>query len=464
MSQATTAASGDTVIGMLKRHRGLKDHEVYQWMDKVRRLNPHISDLNRLYPQEKVLIPDQLNEMVPDTRIWQNAFERIPPALTHNGHGSHQMYICLMGESIDDVARTMFADTPHFHLPHSTKRAVLIHNNPFLRNYLSTNQIPPRTLLDITPVRFTDADRHFWDSQHPYVATAWDQLHEESQWVVQESGAEESMALAEMVQRLQRMGAGVGMQDTVKYAGYGIGGVSGYAASGELALANTQILARELYAEAVAQLGEKAVSSKTAANLARMQHFLTTHPKYQQLMQALKELPEHLLPQGRRVPNLRSGSVNAAARHFRKSFALPYDKWNSTRYLSTIGRQLNGKVSFFKGLGRHATWYVPAIIGVYNVSQGPAEQQMASLFSEGFGIVGGAIGTWVGAELIGVGIVSALCLGPLGAFVVIFLIGAGLGITFAEGSKWFGGTVYSASEKLGNKIFYSAEDLVGALK
>jgi hypothetical protein len=40
------------------------------------------------------------------------------------------------------------------------------------------------------------------------------------------------------------------------------------------------------------------------------------------------------------------------------------------------------------------------------------------LFAEGFGVVGGAIGTWVGGELIGTGIASALCLGPMGAFVL----------------------------------------------
>ncbi len=161
MAQAVTVSSGDTVAQLLKRKRGLKDHDVLLWLPKVRRINPHISNLNLIHPREKVLLPDHIDETVSESTTWQSAFEQIPPSLSHNGNGGQLMHLCNGAESIDDVARSMFADTPYFHLPHSAKRALLIHNNPFLLNHLNTDLIPPRTLVDITPKRFSDMDHHF---------------------------------------------------------------------------------------------------------------------------------------------------------------------------------------------------------------------------------------------------------------------------------------------------------------
>lgn len=134
MAQAVTVISGDTITSLLKKHRGIKDHEVYSWLNMTHQLNPHISDLNNIFPNERVLLPDHPGDRAPDATIWQNAFERIPPALTHQCQGNHSMYLSAAGETIDEVARMMFADTSYFHLPHSTKRALLIHNNPFYGN------------------------------------------------------------------------------------------------------------------------------------------------------------------------------------------------------------------------------------------------------------------------------------------------------------------------------------------
>ena len=110
------------------------------------------------------------------------------------------------------------------------------------------------------------------------------------------------------------------MEDTVQFAGYGIAGVSGYAASGQMAIGNTQALARELYEEAIAKFGRQVVQSKNKTNLVKMQHFLTNHPKYRQLMQSLKELPEHLLPKGPRVPNPLSASPQCHRASFSEVF------------------------------------------------------------------------------------------------------------------------------------------------
>ena len=467
MAQAVTVQSGDTVSHLLKRHRRLQDSEISLWLPKVRRINPHISNLNLIHPRDKVLLPDRLDEMVPDSRIWQNAFSSIPPVLTHKAQDGQLMHLCIGGESIDDVARLMFADTPHFHILPSTKRAVLIHNNPFLRDHLAGNRIPHGMLVDITPKRFSDMDHHFWNSQRSYISVAWNELHEKSKHVVHDTGPEGGLALADLVRRLKEVGAGVGMDDTVRFAGYGVAGVSGYSASGQMALGNTQALARELYEEAVAKFGKQAVLSKSKTSIVKMQRFLTGHPKYPQLMQSLKELPEHLLPKGRRIPNPRSASSNAAARHFRKAFSLPYDKWSSSRYFSTIGRQLNGKVSLLKGLGRHATWYIPAAIGIYNTLQAPPEMQLLAAFGEGFGIIGGYAGTVLGGSFLATGVLGisaffGLCLGPFGIFITVFICAAAGGLALSEGGKWIGQRIYDVGSKLTNQIYYSADELAGA--
>ena len=232
MAQAVIVKTGDTVTKLLKQKRGLQNHEIISWLPKVRRINPHISNLDMIHPQEKVLLPERLEELVSDPTIWRNAFAHIPPALSQNDHAGQSMYLCIGAESIDDVAKTMFADTPYFHIRHSAKRALLIHNNPFLLQHLSTNLIPPGTMVDITPKHFSHMDHHFWDSQRPHITVAWDQLHETSRQVVRDTGTEGGLDLADLIQRLEEMGGGVGMEGTVKLAGYGVAGVSGSAASG----------------------------------------------------------------------------------------------------------------------------------------------------------------------------------------------------------------------------------------
>ncbi|MEJ2662262.1 MAG: hypothetical protein P8Z73_16270 [Desulfobacteraceae bacterium] len=47
----------------------------------------------------------------------------------------------------------------------STKRAVLIHNNPELEQYLGTGRVPARMLVDITPLRLTHFDKAYWQGE-----------------------------------------------------------------------------------------------------------------------------------------------------------------------------------------------------------------------------------------------------------------------------------------------------------
>ncbi|MBI5897590.1 MAG: LysM peptidoglycan-binding domain-containing protein, partial [Desulfobacterales bacterium] len=87
MAQAITVAPGDT-IGKILTRRGIKAHETHTWLGKVRSANPHIGDPNRIWPGDKILLPDSLIEVVPEYQVWQNALSGVPQALKrpHNGN------------------------------------------------------------------------------------------------------------------------------------------------------------------------------------------------------------------------------------------------------------------------------------------------------------------------------------------------------------------------------------------
>ncbi len=158
---------------------------------------------------------------------------------------------------------------------------------------------------------------------------------------------------------------------------------------------------------------------------------------------------------------------NAMARNFRRQISLPLKKWgNPSKYVNTISRQLNGRMSYFKTMGTRATWVIPVVLGGYSVYKAPPELRMQTLFEEGFGIIGGALGTWAGSA-IGTGAVALLafcgiCIGPLGIFLTIFVFATAGGIGLSSIGKWVGGKTYDLGNILDNKTFYSSEELIGA--
>jgi hypothetical protein len=147
-------------------------------------------------------------------------------------------------------------------------------------------------------------------------------------------------------------------------------------------------------------------------------------------MQHLNKLPKHLLSMGG-IAAVSTRINSAVARHFRKHVSLPLKKWNNpTKYVGSVAKQLNGRLSVLKGIGKGATWYVPATLGLISTVTAPEGMKMRTLFKEGFGVVGGALGTLAGAAFV----LSTLCLGPVGMFVAVFICASAGGII---GSKVF---------------------------
>ena len=202
----------------------------------------------------------------------------------------------------------------------------------------------------------------------------------------------------------------------------------------------------------------------TKANLAQMADFIKAHPGYPELMRQLEKIPDFLLPMSKSklVPPAGAGKdATLLARHFGKQYFQAFRHWNSGRYMGTIAKQLNGRINMFRALGRHATWYVPAVIGLYNAYEAPQEVRLHTLFEEGFGIVGGMAGAWLGGELIGAGIASVLCLGPLGAFLLVFILATGAGLYFSEKFRRLGAGIYDYGSVLNTGIiFHSPEQFL----
>jgi hypothetical protein len=240
---------------------------------------------------------------------------------------------------------------------------------------------------------------------------------------------------------------------------------SGLATAGAANLAKINGLARQMFDDAARQLGRKAATSLKKANLAQLAKFIKSHPNYPVLMRQIQEVPRLVLPMSKSklLPPV-AGNVDsrALARYFNKQYFQAFRRWPSGRYMKSIARQLNGRINLFRAAGRHATWYVPAVIGLYNVYDAPSEMRVRTLFEEGFGILGGYAGTLIGAQVIGLGIVTVLCLGPLGAFLTVFFCATAGGIIGSGLLKWGGGKVYDESTKLGDQIYHSVDELLGA--
>jgi hypothetical protein len=466
MAEVITVQPTNTISSILSTNRGLQPHQIHEWLTRMRPLNPHIGNLDRIYPGERVLIPSSLNEAVSQDMVWQNVFSHIPPGMAHplNGH----MDLFFTGADInhlDTIAVNAFAHSPCGTFPLSAKRAVLFHNNPALRLYPCAGTLPGGMFLDITPRKLSTADIQSWSMDHNFFAGGLQDLQSVAREMYQEVGPRDAYFLARMVQSLKEAGASVGGDDIVRGISYGIGGLSGLAASGGMSLGTIDALVRQIYADAVKTLGADMVVSKRKNQLALLGRFIKNHPNYSRLMRSFRELPEFLLPgpRNKMVPPGTSQINNHLARHFRKQYFQAFRRWSSDKYLPTIARQLRGRINLFKNVGRGATWYVPAVIGLYNVAEAPPQTRMRTLFEEGFGVIGGFAGTQMGVSA-GIGIVIVLGLGPPGLFITVFLCATAGGIVGNEILKKGAGAFYDFRKSVdGGLIFHSQEQFLESI-
>ena len=86
MAEVVNVMVGDTITSIVASRKSPQCHEMRYWIEKVVKLNPHVGDPDHIYPNEKLLIPDSLQEHVPALDIWQNALRYV-----HRGPGAHRL-------------------------------------------------------------------------------------------------------------------------------------------------------------------------------------------------------------------------------------------------------------------------------------------------------------------------------------------------------------------------------------
>ena len=102
------------------------------------------------------------------------------------------------------------------------------------------------------------------------------------------------------------------------------------------------------------------------------------------------------------------------------------------------------------------------MIGLCNVFDASPETRTRTLFEEGFGAVGGALGTKAGVA-VGLRIVTILGLGPFGLFITVFICATAGGIAGNELFKKGAEAFYDWGEHLNfGQIYHSYEQLIEA--
>jgi hypothetical protein len=462
MAQVVSVASGDTINKILTQ-RGIKTHEMHDWLIKVRRINPQLGDPERIWPGDRILLPDRLIEVVPEYQIWQNAFSHIPQGLRRPHVGNTALYFTTPGDTIDGVAQIMFASGHSQRLSSSAKRALVLKNNPVLAGYLITKHLPAGLTLNITPVLLCDREVHFWQAEGPLFENWISQFDPNARGLFGDTDPQTALNLAHITEQLRAAGAAVGIDDRVDVTGALVSAAGGGAASGLMSAATTNTLIRELYYDAVQKLGVKVVTSKKANNIQQVAAFFKSHPKYPQLNQHIRDLPRWVVTGAakKNVPHRIETITPQIARQMRKQYWLALSDQSSSRYMGTIASQLNGRVSLLKNAGRATTWLIPAALGVYGVVNAPPELRMRSLFEEGFGVVGGAVGTHFGS-LAGIGVAAILGLGPLGLFVAVFVCASAGGILLSGGFKFGAEKIYNVTDRYDDRVIHTVEELIGA--
>ena len=363
MANTVTVAANDNISKIIQQQRGVPPVEVHQWVNRVLNLNPHIGNPNRIYPNEKLLIPETLHEPVSDITIWRNALRHMPPQLALHPpmHYEIPVQVIMPGDTIDQLSGHAFADSRYCHVPESVKRAVFLHNNPRLQRCIGGIPLPGGTLANMTPFMLPNHEVHQWETQHPIFKVEFDQLRPEVKSVYTTIGPTSTYLLGKTVLKAKSQGAAVGLNDIVS------GMASGYVGASTMAIGQTTTLMQDLTNEAVKKLGKGVACSNKAVNLRKVEQFLRNNPKYPQLMQHLKALPKHVIPEtdiGHAIATTKS--PYASARLMRQQVFMPTLKPNGTKYMGTIKSALNssGRIVRIASRGMVA---VPIVMGVCDV-------------------------------------------------------------------------------------------------
>jgi hypothetical protein len=315
-------------------------------------------------------------------------------------------------------------------------KAIIIENNGLGEPV----QIRQGQALQVAPFRCDRNAKDCWSAQSVALQAQLSSLSGSTRVLFDEQASIAPMVVA-LSEEAESSGWQVDVGQGLQMAGYAIGGVDGAAGTAHSALGRIQTLAGGIVKDAAQALGPQAITSKSASDLGRLERFLKGHHKYGQLRAEIDRLPGFLKSRlGSIAPT--PGVDAASARWMRRQFIIPADKMASaSRYVSTTSGRLAASAQFVGRLGAATTWVLPAAVGIWNAANTPAHLRSKVTLQETAGVVLGWGGTMLGVFLGGM-LVTILAFTGVGAFVVIALAGAGMGLALSEGGKAVTGSLY----------------------
>jgi hypothetical protein len=217
-------------------------------------------------------------------------------------------------------------------------------------------------------------------------------------------------------------------------------------------------LLQVIYQDAYKKFGES-VLRKPHNHMSKIESFLKSHPKWNELLKNVKKTPNLLLPKDKLRPRFNNGARFPNANIFKNHIVKVNLNPNTQHYTRSLAKNLNGKISIFKGWAGRLTWGLPMILGGISVAVAPPELRVRTAFEEGFGIVFGAAGTFIGGATVGlsaagISLLFGICISPAGLFIAAFIIGGYLGYKLSTVGKEWGGGIHDKIMAQGDGRFY----------
>lgn len=169
MAEFVQVADGDTISSIIASRKRPQCHEMHSWIEKILKVNPHIGNPDIIYPNDTLLIPDNLNEHISEDSIWHNALRHAPPQFGFHPPMCHEIPVEVIqsDDTIERLANEAFKETRYSNAPESVKRAIFLHNNPRLYFCQTGRSLPIGTLANMTPFMLPKNDVAGWERANP---------------------------------------------------------------------------------------------------------------------------------------------------------------------------------------------------------------------------------------------------------------------------------------------------------
>jgi len=230
--------------------------------------------------------------------------------------------------------------------------------------------------------------------------------------------------------------------------GFGMSIGSAYALGAQGELGRVAKLADEVYSDVMAAMARHSASPFGASKtqVGTLDRLLRGNAKYRELVARLDKLPAFLRQQLAPLPP----AIGASGQWVRRQIIVPRGVQNPAAYVGRFSGKLGGQVLRYARLGGRLTWYIPAVMGVYETAIAPAGHRARTAVGEAVGIAFGASATALAGYAAGAALsmsVGAFVLPGIVVIACVALVGGAAGFVAYEKGKVVGITLYDAFQE-----------------